>query len=149
MFSTSLEMWDIIEDGLEDPRLSRVKEHSEASASLGDAEDGDRLFPRLFWWREALGSLIKIHSFPLAEHLEHGCSKSHLILDSAQAWHDFRLDLLAFLASPQVLLCLVSKSLRVNSALQLYKMQISISMLGVSRKDPYRASMGSFIGVWT
>lgn len=83
MLSTS---WDIVEDELEEPRFSRTKEHSEASSSLGDANDGDRLSARPFLWREASGSLIKIHSFPFAEHLEHGCSKLHLTLDSTQAW---------------------------------------------------------------
>ena len=115
MLSTSWGMWDIVEDGLAEPWFSRPREHPKSSSSLGDADDGDRLFARPFLWREALGSLIKIHSFPFAEHLEHGCSKLQLTLDSTQAWkslvqdilvdtdeqaqtwHDFRLDLLAFL----------------------------------------------------
>jgi hypothetical protein len=76
----------MIEDGLEGPGLSwPTREHSEASPSLGDADDGSRIFAIPFLFRKAPGSLIKTHSFPFAEHFEHGCSKSHLTLDSAQA----------------------------------------------------------------
>ena len=36
---------------------------------------------------------MKMHSFPREVHFVQGCFKSHLTLDSAQAWHDLRRDL--------------------------------------------------------
>jgi hypothetical protein len=185
MLSTSWEIWDVVEDRLEEPSFSRPKEHPEASSSLGDADDGDRFFAWPFLWRETPGSLIKIHSFPFAEHLEHGCSKLHLTLDSTQAWEKpssgyisryrrKRTYLTRFspwfidvstrhrvwgsvlsvfgentYVSPQVLLCLVNKSLRVNSALHFYQIKLSVSITGMTlHEDPYRASMSTFIVIW-
>jgi hypothetical protein len=46
-----------------------------------------------FFSRDVFGSLMKVHSLPREMHLVQGCLRSHLTLDSAQAWHDLRRDL--------------------------------------------------------
>jgi len=46
-----------------------------------------------FFSRDCAGSFMKTQSFPREVHLVQGCFKSHFTFDSAQAWHDLRLDL--------------------------------------------------------
>jgi hypothetical protein len=46
-----------------------------------------------FFSRDCAGSFMKMHSFPREVHFVQGCLRSHLTLDSAQAWHDLRRDL--------------------------------------------------------
>jgi hypothetical protein len=46
-----------------------------------------------FFSRDCAGSFMKMHSFSREVHFVHGCFRSHLTLDSAHAWHDFRRDL--------------------------------------------------------
>lgn len=88
------------------------------SADNFELEDSEEAFLEAFFlFRETSGSLMNTHSRPREVHLEHGYCRLHFTFDSAQAWHDFRRERLA-LASPHVRLCLVSKSLLVNSAWQ-------------------------------
>ena len=49
--------------------------------------------------------------------------------------------------SPQIFLCLVSRSLRVNSALQFYKIKLLVSIM-TFHENPYKASMSTFIVIW-
>jgi hypothetical protein len=77
------------EEGLEGPRESKFVGDSASAKSLslvGDTDNAEsvKFFPNLRF-REAWGSLIKMHSRPRDAHLEQGCSKLHLTFDSAHA----------------------------------------------------------------
>lgn len=52
---------------------------------LDDASSDNFLFEASFVFLEAAGSLMKMHSRPRGVHLEQGCWRLHLTLDSAQA----------------------------------------------------------------
>lgn len=55
------------------------------SAGCLETADCDAFLEAFFLFLEASGSLIKIHSRPREEHLEHGYWRLHFTFDSAQA----------------------------------------------------------------
>lgn len=55
----------------------------------GDCEEA--FLEAFFLFRDASGSLIKIHSLPRDEHFEHGYWRLHLTFDSAHAYFRFGL----------------------------------------------------------